>query len=125
MQIKTTRGSQVKNAVDAGKINPEGNDVSKEDLDVDQKCRDNFYTWYWNRLKLKEGKKLVSKCVCTCDSSLDELCTNGSFGNCRNIYYKIFGNSSESVIILGDVAMKVLSIIMMIHLRRILMVMKV
>ena len=51
MQFKTTRESQVKNAVDAGKSNLEGNDVIKEDLDGDQKCRDDLNTWYWIKVK--------------------------------------------------------------------------
>ena len=99
VQFKNTQGSQVKNAVDASKNNPEGNVMMKEIIDVDQKCRDDFNTWYWNRVNLKEGKKLVSKGISTCDSSVHELFTRGSTEKCCNNYCKYVGNSSESVIL--------------------------
>ena len=97
MQFKTTRESQVKNAVDAGKSNLEDNDVIKEDLDGDQKCRDDFNTWYWNRVNLKEGKKSVSKSVGTCEGSINEPLTRSSFRKNKDNHCKFAGYSSESV----------------------------
>ena len=73
--------------------------VTKESLEVDQRCRDDFNTWYWNRVNLKEGKKLVSKGISTCDSSVHELFNGGSTEKCCNNYCKYVGNSSESVIL--------------------------
>ena len=40
--------------------------MTKENLEVDQKCRDDFNAWYWNCVRSKEGKKYLSKDVGTC-----------------------------------------------------------
>ena len=69
-----------------------------KDLEVDQKCRDDFNTWYWNRVKLKEGKKYVSKAIGTCDSSINELVTQNSFEKFNNIYNKK-DNGSETILV--------------------------
>ena len=50
VQFKTTQESQIKNAVDACISNLAGNVVTEESQEVDQKCRDDFNTWYWNRV---------------------------------------------------------------------------
>ena len=97
VQFKTTPQSKIKDAVDAGKSNPEGN-IMMKDLEIDQKCRDDFNTWYWNRVKLKEGKKFVSKSIGTCEGSNNEPFTRSSPERCCNNNCKIVGNSSESVI---------------------------
>ena len=102
VQFKTPRSPKVKDAVDAGKSNPEGN-VMMKDLEVDQKCRDDFNTWYWNRVKLKEGKKSVSKSVGTCEGSINEPLTKSSFRKCNDNYHnKYVDNSSESVILVDE-----------------------
>ena len=44
VQSKKPQSSQIKNAVGAGKSNLEDNVVTKEDLEVDQKCRQDFNT---------------------------------------------------------------------------------
>merc|ERR1711915_1074380 len=94
---------QVKSAVDAGKSNPEGNVVTEEDLEVDQRFTEDFNRWYWKLQEEKEkrGKKLVSRGIGTSDSSINELFTRGSFRKYNDNYHKYVGNSSESVI-LGD-----------------------
>ena len=97
VRFKTTQESQVKNAVDAGKNNLESNDVTKEDLEVDQKCRDDFNTWYWNRVKLKEGKTFVSKSIGICEGSINEPITRGSAVKCCKSHCKFVGTSSEAL----------------------------
>ena len=104
MQFKTTSQSKIKDAVDAGKSNPEGN-IMMKDLEIDQKCRDDFNTWYWNRVKLKDGKKFVSKSVGTCEGSINEPLTKSSFRKYNDNSCKYVGNSSESVN-LGDETFK-------------------
>ena len=103
VQFKTTRESEVKIAVDAGKSNPEGNVLTKEDLEVDQKCRDDFNRWFWRRQEEKEkrGKKFVTKGFGTSDSSFNELCSRGSIRKYDDNYHNYVGNSFESVN-LGD-----------------------
>ena len=96
VQFKTTSQSKIKDAVDAGKSNPEGN-IMMKDLEIDQKCRDDFNTWYWNRVKLKEGKKFVSKSTGTCEGSINEPFTRSLPEKCYNNNCKFVGNSSESV----------------------------
>ena len=103
MQFMTTRESQVKNAVDAGKNNPEGNDVTKEDLEVDQKCREDFNRWYWKLQEEKEKGKTVPKGIGISDGSFNELLTKGSFRKCNDNYHnKYVDNSSESVILVDE-----------------------
>ena len=94
--MSTTLQSKIKDAVDAGKSNPEGN-IMMKDLEIDQKCRDDFNTWYWNRVKLKEGKKFVSKSIGTCEGSINEPFTRSLPEKCYNNNCKFVGNSFESV----------------------------
>ena len=78
--------------------------MTKENLEVDQKRRDDFNAWYWNRVRSKEGKKYVSKDVGTCGGSINEPFTKDSSGQCCNKFCNV-GNSSKSVI-MGDEAFK-------------------
>merc|ERR1712142_659587 len=86
---------------DAGKSNLEGNVVTEESKEVDQKCRDDFNQWYWKLQEEKEKGKTVPKGIGISDGSFNELLTKGSFRKCNDNYHKYVGNSSGSVI-LGD-----------------------
>ena len=92
--LRCQKESQVKDAVDACK----SNFMSKEALELDQKCAQDFNAWYWAQQKLKEGKKYVSKAVGTCDSSINELVTKNSFEKFNNIYNKK-DNGSETILV--------------------------
>ena len=63
VQFKTPRISQLECEVNACK----NNFVSKEALEIDKKCTQDFNAWYWAQQELKEGKKYVSKAIPTCE----------------------------------------------------------
>ena len=74
--------------------------MSKEDLDIDQKCREDFNRWYWNLQEQKDKGKNMPKGIGSSDSSFNELFTRGSFRKYNDNYHnKYIGNSSESVIL--------------------------